>query len=159
MSDVSPAFRDMILAYGAYPVFLPAAARWPAMRALMSVEGVHPVSNLTPVHTGHPWGPEGYKTIAFELFGQLGGGSPAAVVVPTGYGEMLFGIHKGFRELKLLGKIDRLPQMVSVEPAARGPLFHAVPDGLEATTVAPRPTAQSGTACTVNGYRAVVALR
>lgn len=159
MPDVSAAFRDMILGYGAYPVYVTAAARWPAMRELMKVDGVHPVSNLTPVHTGHPWGPEGYKTIAFELLSQLGGEAPAAVVVPTGYGELLFGIHKGFRELKRLGKIKELPQLISAEPAARGPLFHALASGVEATTVTPSPTVQYGTACTVNGYRSVVALR
>lgn len=159
MPEVSPAFRDMILGYGAFPIFLPAEARWPAMRALREVPGTYPVSNLTPVHTGHPWGPEGYKTIAYEILEAFGGTPPAAVVVPTGYGEMLYGIFKGFREAKELGLTDRMPQVVSVEPAARGPLYHALQAGKEATTVEARPTIQSGTGCTVNGFRAVIAVR
>ncbi|WP_283936454.1 threonine synthase [Aminobacter aminovorans] len=158
MPDVSQAFRDMILAYGAFPVYVPAEGRWPLMHALTGIEGTHPVSNLTPVHTGHPWGAEGYKTIAYELYGQLGD-VPAALVIPTGYGEMLFGIHKGFRELKQLGVTSRLPKIFAVEPAARGPLYHAMATGVEAVQVEARPTRQSGTACTVNSYRAVVALR
>ncbi|MGK9230417.1 pyridoxal-phosphate dependent enzyme [Inquilinus limosus] len=158
MPEVSPAFREMILAYGAHPVFLPAEARWPAMRAMMQLKSVYPVSNLTPVHTGHPWGPEGYKTIAYEIAADLGR-APAAVVVPTGYGEMLFGIFKGFRELRDLGLVAHLPQIVSVEPAARGPLHRALATGVPAVSVEPRPTLQSGTACTVNSYRAVVAVR
>ncbi|MEW9310558.1 threonine synthase [Labrys neptuniae] len=159
MPEVSPAVRDMILGYGAYPVYLPADARWPAMRALKEIPGTYPVSNLTPVHTGHPWGPEGYKTMAYEILADLDGAAPAAVVVPTGYGEMLYGIYKGFHEARLLGRIDQIPRLVSVEPATRGPLHHAIKAGLPATTVAAGPTVQSGTAVTVNGYRAVVALR
>lgn len=158
MPEVSAAFREMILAYGAYPIFLPAEARWPAMRALMQLDSVYPVSNLTPVHTGHPWGPEGYKTMAYEIAADLGR-APAAVVVPTGYGEMLFGIFKGFRELRDLGLVSHLPQIISVEPAARGPLHRAIETGVPAVSVEPRPTLQSGTACTVNSYRAVLGLR
>lgn len=158
MPEVSQAFKEMILAYGAFPVYVPSEGRWPLMKALLQIPGTHAVSNLTPVHTGHPWGPEGYKTIAFELCGQLGA-VPAAVVVPTGYGEMLFGIHKGFRELRRLGVTDRLPRMIAVEPSARGPLYHAMAAGTDAAQVAANPTRQSSTACTVNGYRGVVALR
>lgn len=159
MPVVSPAFRDMIIGYGAYPVFLPVDARWPAMRALREVPGTYPVSNLTTFHTGHPWGPEGYKTIAYEILTAFDGEPPAAVIVPTGYGEMLYGIFKGFWEAKHLGLTERVPQLVSVEPAARGPLFHALKAGKEATTVKALPTIQSGTGSTVNGFRAVVAIR
>lgn len=159
MPEVSPAFRDMILGYGAYPVFLPADARWPAMRALRELPGTYPVSNLTPVHTGHPWGPEGYKTMAYEILADFDGLAPAAVVVPTGYGEMLYGLYKGFAEARQLGQIDRMPQLVAVEPAARGPLHHAIEAGLPAVTVEAGPTVQSGTAVTVNSYRSVVAIR
>lgn len=159
MPEVSPAFRDMIIGYGAFPVFLPAEDRWPALRALQDLPGTYPVSNLTSVHTGHPWGPEGYKTIAYEILSDLNGQVPSAVVVPTGYGEMLYGIYKGFNEARLLGHTDRIPQLVSVEPAARGPLFHAIEAGFPAITVEAKPTFQSGTATTVNGYRSVVAIR
>ncbi|MCK4207522.1 pyridoxal-phosphate dependent enzyme [Brucella pituitosa] len=159
MPEVSPAFRDMILGYGAFPVFLPAEDRWPALRTLQELPGTYPVSNLTSVHTGHPWGPEGYKTIAYEILADLDGQVPSAVLVPTGYGEMLYGIYKGFNEAKLLGHTDRIPQLVSIEPAARGPLFHAIEAGVPAITVEARPTFQSGTATTVNGYRSVVAIR
>ena len=159
MPDVSAAFRSMIRSYGAYPVFLPSEARWLAMRALQAVAGTYPVSNLTPIHTGHPWGPEGYKTIAYEILAELDGQVPAAVVVPTGYGELLYGIYKGFAEALRLGHVGRMPQLVSIEPAARGPLYHAMKSGDPRIRVAARPTVQSGTAVTVTGYRAIVALR
>ncbi len=116
----------------------------PAMRALEELPGTYPVSNLTPAHTGHPWGPEGYKTIAFEILADLDGAAPAAVVVPTGYGEMLYGIYKGFREALLLGHIDRLPRLVAVEPASRGPVYHALQKGRQTVTVDAGPTVQLG---------------
>lgn len=159
MPEVSDAFREMLLGFGAYPVYLDADARWPAMRTLRALDGFYPVSNLTPFHTGHPWGPEGYKTIAYEILSDLDGAVPAAVVVPTGYGEMLYGIYKGFSEAKLLGKVDRMPQLVSVEPKARGPLYHALEWGKPAAVVEAGPTIQSGTATTVSGYRSVVAIK
>jgi len=159
MPGVSGAFREMIHAYGALPLYLQADDRWPAMRVLQGLPGVYPVSNLTPVHTGHPWGPEGYKTIAYEILSDLDGTVPAAVVVPTGYGEMLFGIWKGFREAMELGRIPRLPRLISVEPAARGPLFHALAANRPAVTVPAGETVQSGTGTTVNSYRAVLAMR
>lgn len=159
MPDVSPAFRDMIIDYGAFPVFLEVDARWPAMRALREVPGMYPVSNLTSVHTGHPWGTEGYKTIAYEIVEAFGGKPPAAVVVPTGYGEMLYGIYKGFREARDLGLTGSIPQLVSAEPAARGPLYYAITSGKQAATVKGLPTIQGGTASTVSGYRAAVAIQ
>lgn len=159
MPEVSGAIRNMILGYGAFPLFLEADDRWPAMRALEELPGTYPVSNLTPAHTGHPWGPEGYKTIAFEILADLDGAAPAAVVVPTGYGEMLYGIYKGFREALLLGHIDRLPRLVAVEPASRGPVYHALQKGRQTVTVDAGPTVQLGTATTVNGYRPVAAIQ
>lgn len=158
MPEVSPAFRDMIIGYGAVPVFLPAEERWPAMRTLQALPGTYPVSNLTASHTGHPWGPEGYKTIAYEILADLNGKAPSAVIIPTGYGEMLYGIYKGFKEAYLLGHIDRFPQLISVEPAARGPVYHAIKAHVPITTVEAGATIQSGTATTVNGYRSIVAI-
>ncbi len=159
MPEVSGAIRDMILGYGAFPLFLAADDRWPAMRALAELPGIYPVSNLTPAHTGHPWGPEGYKTIAYEILADLDGSPPAAVVVPTGYGEMIYGIYKGFHEAFLLGHIDRMPRLVAVEPSARGPVHHALQQGRSTVTVEAGPTVQLGTATTVNGYRPVAAIR
>ncbi len=67
---------------------------------------------------------EGNKTIAYELCEQVG--VPDVVVVPCGNGGNLAGIWKGFTELKLLGKIDRLPQMVAVQIAGAAPLATAL---------------------------------
>lgn len=157
--DAPPAVQSFLLAYGAAVIGVPAAARWPLLREIVARLGYHPVSNQTPFHTGHPYGPEGYKTIAFELYRQLGRKIPAAVFIPTGYAELLFGIWKGFRELQELGVTSATPRLIACEPAARAPLSRALAEGRFAVEVEAGYTAASGIAVRVSGYRGVVAVQ
>ncbi|MFH8986749.1 pyridoxal-phosphate dependent enzyme [Streptomyces sp. NPDC017940] len=157
--DVPPAVDAFLRAYGATVLPVPTRARWPLLRRVVERAGYHPVSNLTPAaHTGHGFGPEGYKTIAYEIFAELGV-APRAVFVPTGYGEMLFGVWKGFAELARYGLVDRVPRMYACEPAAGGPLAAAVRAGVPAAHVSPGATAAYAIDCAVGGYRGVVAVR
>jgi threonine synthase len=146
-------------AYGAVLIPVDRDTRWRVVREIVDRLGFHPVSNLTRTHTGHPFGAEGYKTIAFELFLQLGRRTPSQVFVPTGYGEALYGIWKGFLELRRLGLTSSLPRMVACEPAARGPLATALRNGLDAAHVPDSPTDAVSIGCTTSGYRGVVAIR
>jgi threonine synthase len=59
----------------------------------------------------NPFTREGKKTCAFEIWEDLGGEVPDRVVVPTGDGNILSGIWKGWRDLKAVGLIDRLPKV------------------------------------------------
>lgn len=156
-TEMTPAVDSFLHAYGAVVLPVPVAARWPLARQLVERLGLHPVSNLTVTHTGHAFGAEGYKTIAYEIFTELG--VPEAVFVPTGYGELLFGIWKGFAELKRLGLTQRAPRMFACEPAAGGPLRAALDQGRPAGQVTVGPTSAYGIACPVGGYRGVVAVR
>lgn len=52
---------------------------------------------------------EGKKTIALEIWEQLGYRAPDVVVIPVGDGCILGGIAKGFRDLLDAGWIERLP--------------------------------------------------
>lgn len=158
-TGATPAVRSFLRAYGAAVFPLPSEGRWPAARRIVEEFGYHPVSNLTDrAHTGHPFGPEGYKTVAYETYLELGR-VPAAMYVPTGYGELLFGIWKGFHELTRLGLTDRVPRMYAAEPAAGGPLGAALRDSRPAATVTPGPTDAYSINCPVGGYRGVVAVR
>lgn len=66
-------------------------------------------------NTGHnPFTREGKKTAAFEIFEQLGK-IPDWVVVPTGDGNILAGIWKGFCDLKEAGIADRTPKMLCAQ--------------------------------------------
>ncbi|HJT02308.1 MAG TPA: pyridoxal-phosphate dependent enzyme [Pseudonocardiaceae bacterium] len=153
------AMRDLLTAYDAEIIVAPRQQRWSVLEEVAARRGYHPVSNLTATHTGHPFGPESYKTIAYEIHRQLGDQVPTAVFVPTGYGELLFGVWKGFDELRRTGVTTRVPRMMACEPAARGPLAAALRQGLPATHVPDRPTRAFSIATTVSSYRAVRAVQ
>ncbi|HPE68567.1 MAG TPA: threonine synthase [Thermotogota bacterium] len=72
-----------------------------------------------------PFRVEGYKTLAFELFEQLGGEVPDYVVVPTSAGGNIRGIEKGFRELKASGYATKIPVMVCAQAAGCAPIWRA----------------------------------
>ena len=153
------AFEHFQTALGSDFLLVPADERWPTLNRVVDETGFMPASNLTRFHTGNPFGPEGYKTIAYEIFSQLGGRVPGTVVLPTGYGELLFGVAKGFRELKSMGVSDAIPQIVSAEPAVRAPLARAMSRNVAAAEVTGPSSLAAGIACTVSSYRATVALR
>ncbi|MFG1941409.1 pyridoxal-phosphate dependent enzyme [Nonomuraea sp. NPDC048826] len=153
-----PAAQSFVRAYGAAVFSVPTERRWPLLREIVDRLGYHPVSNQTVTHTGHPYGPEGYKTIAYEIFVQLGR-PPAAVFAPTGYAELLYGMWKGFAELRRLGVAETAPRMFSCEPATGGPHARAVNAGVPAAIVDLAPTDAYGIACTVGGHRGVRAVR
>ena len=77
-------------------------------------------------NTGHnPFTREGKKTAAFEIFEQLGK-IPDWVVVPTGDGNIIAGIWKGFCDLKEAGLADRTPKMLCAQSAASQAIAAAV---------------------------------
>ncbi|MBX3456452.1 pyridoxal-phosphate dependent enzyme [Ferrovibrio sp.] len=154
-----PAFRSLLDALGAHQVVVERERRWPVLQRIIDHTGFFPVSNLTRYHTGNPYGPEGYKTIAYEIFLQMGRALPGAVVVPTGYGELLYGLAKGFWELQHLGITERVPRILSAEPQARGPLARALKSNAAAMEVEAKPTIASGIGCTVSSFRGVQAIR
>jgi threonine synthase len=81
---------------------------------LVKNHGWYVSSRNFPRPFANPFGLEGYKTIAFEIVEQLGT-VPDWVFVPTGGGDSIYGIWKGFRELRELGVIDRAPRMVACQ--------------------------------------------
>ncbi|MCW5605641.1 MAG: threonine synthase [Burkholderiales bacterium] len=78
-------------------------------------------------YASHNWQPffhEGTKTLAYELWEQLGFRAPDNVVVPLGYGSNISGCARGFSELLRAGEIDHLPRLYGVQAANCAP-FHA----------------------------------
>jgi threonine synthase len=74
----------------------------------------------------NPFTREGKKTCAFEIWENLGGRAPDRVVVPTGDGNMLSGIWKGWLDLKALGWIDRLPRIDCAQSVGSAAISQAV---------------------------------
>ena len=77
-----------------------------------------------------PYRVEGKKTMAYELFEQLGGRLPDAIVYPTGGGTGLVGMWKGFEEMEALGWIgEARPRMISVQADGCAPVVRAWEEG------------------------------
>jgi threonine synthase len=85
----------------------------------------------------NPYMSEGKKTAALEICEQLGWEPPDWVFVPVGDGCILGGIHKGLRELRELGWIDRLPRLAGVQATGSSPLVDAWESGLEGWQMEP----------------------
>lgn len=154
-----PHLIRMVTAYGAAVVPLPRPLRRVLMRELVQRAGYMPTSSITETHTGHPFGPEGYKTIAYELYRQLGDRLPAAVFVPTAYAELLYGVWLGFKDLQRVTGVGPLPQMIACEPAAGAPLRAALTAGRPVVAVDEAPTAAYSIVVGSNSYRGVLAVR
>jgi threonine synthase len=154
-----PHLIRMVSSYGASIVPLPRPLRRVLMRELVERAGYMPASSITETHTGHPFGPEGYKTIAYELYRQLGGRVPAAVFVPTAYAELLYGVWLGFKDLQRVAGVGPLPQMIACEPAAGAPLRAALSAGRPVVKVDEAPTAAYSIVVGSNSYRGVLAVQ
>src|SRR5271169_3774426 len=68
-------------------------------------------------HNWHPYFIEGTKTLAFELWEQLGFRLPDNILVPTGYGSNVLGLDRGFDELERSGEIAGRPRLFAVQAA------------------------------------------
>ena len=84
---------------------------------------------------------EAKKTVAFEIWEQLGRRMPDAAIVPVGDGTTLSAMFKGFRELVACGVADRTPRMIGVQAEGCQPLKRAWETGeplqaVKASTIA-----------------------
>jgi threonine synthase len=79
-----------------------------------------------------PYRVEGKKTMGYELWEQLGGTIPQAILYPTGGGTGLIGMWKAFDELEQMGLIGReRPQMIAVQAEGCAPIVRALEAGDE----------------------------
>jgi threonine synthase len=85
-------------------------------------------------YASHNWQPffaEGTKTLAYELWEQLGFRVPDNVVVPVGYGANVLGCDRGYSELVGNGEIARMPRLYGVQAANCAPYHAAFEAGRE----------------------------
>ena len=98
-------------------------------------------------HNHQPFFLEGTKTLAFELWEQLGFRAPDCVVAPLGQGSNIMGSHIGFAELLAAGQIERLPRIYAIQAAHCAPYHTAFQTGDETLTPFPaKPTIADGIA-------------
>ena len=85
-------------------------------------------------YASHNWQPffaEGTKTLAYELWEQLGFNAPDNVIVPLGYGSNVAGCERGFGELVRNGEITKMPRIFGVQAANCAPYFNAFKAGVD----------------------------
>lgn len=73
----------------------------------------------------NPYRIEGQKTLAYEVYHQLGNRAPDNVILPVGNAGNISAIWKGFVELKILGLIDSLPRMMGIQAKGASPIVEA----------------------------------
>ena len=77
---------------------------------------------------------EGIKTIAYELFEELGDGLHD-IVTPVGQGTMLIGMAMGFADLVAAGRMAKAPKLHGVQSEACAPLVRGAAIGRPAPVV------------------------
>jgi threonine synthase len=160
LAHAPEAMKVQMQAYGAKLVATPAPAnRWMLLQAGVERLGWYAASSYLPTPVGsNPFGVDGYKSIAFEIWEDLDHQVPEAVIFPVCYGDGLWGATKGFEELRTLGWCERSPLMGAAE------VFGCLATALEqnAEDVAPVPTGPSVAISIATGlstYQGLAALR
>jgi len=82
-------------------------------------------------HAYLPYNIPGYATTAYEIYEQLGNGTPGTVILPVGQGGLLIGVARGFEALKSAGMISKVPALVGVQARACAPLWSIFTGGLD----------------------------
>ena len=77
----------------------------------------------------NPFLSEGKKTAALEICEQLDWKVPNKVFCSVGDGCIFGGLHKGFRDFRELGFIDRIPQLIGVQAEGSAVLHEAFENG------------------------------
>lgn len=117
LTSVPATMRTLMQAYGAKVFAYPTGPdRWAVMAAAVAEHGWVPMSGFRDPPIGsNPFGVDGYKTIAYEIWEELGE-VPDAVLMPAAYGDGLAGVHRGFADLVALGLAATVPRLVAVDP-------------------------------------------
>ncbi|MCC6042573.1 MAG: threonine synthase, partial [Candidatus Verstraetearchaeota archaeon] len=107
-----------------------------ALRVVRKLSSIYPLYLLNSVN---PYRLEGQRTIAYEVYEQLGREVPDVVVVPVGNAGNISAIWKGFKELKLLGLTDRTPRMIGVQAEGAAPLARTLRENSDELLRVPNP--------------------
>lgn len=89
---------------------------------------------------------QGTKTLAYELWEDLGFRAPDNILIPTGAGSNVLGCDIGFSELLRAGQIATLPRLFAVQPANCAPIQQGFAAGAtDFVAVETSPTIAEGT--------------
>ena len=144
-----PAKVAQLLIYGAQVILV--AGNYDAAFDL-SVEAAHEFGWYCRNTGYNPFTAEGKKTAAFEIWEQLQSTifpskrdviqKPLCVFVSVGDGNIISGLHKGFKDLHALGVLEKMPRIFGIQSEGSSAIANAYNAGVEvikevaATTIA-----------------------
>ncbi len=141
-ASTSPAKTVQARAYGAALELVPGTRQDTADAAVSRAETLFYAS-----HNWHPFFLHGTKTLAYELWEDLGYRAPDNVIVPCGAGSNVLGCEIGFSELLRAGQIKAMPRIFAVQPKACAPIAAAFLSGTDQPQdIEVGPTIAEGTA-------------
>jgi threonine synthase len=140
--STSPAKTVAMRAYGARVELVPGPRQATSDAAEARASEVFYAS-----HNWHPFFLHGTKTLAYELWEDLGFQAPDNVIIPCGAGSNVLGCDIGFSELLRAGEISALPRLFAAQPAHCGPIAASFLAGSATMVDRPvHPTIAEGTA-------------
>jgi threonine synthase len=141
-ASTSPAKTVQMRAHGAAVELIPGSRQDTSDAAVARSDTIFYAS-----HNWHPFFLHGTKTLAYELWEDLGFRAPDNIIVPCGAGSNVLGCEIGFSELLRAGQIARLPRIFAAQPANCAPIARAFLAGDGQAASAPvLPTIAEGTA-------------
>jgi threonine synthase len=141
-ASTSPGKTVQMRAYGAEIRLIPGSRQDTADEAMRAA-----VSIFYASHNWHPFFLQGTKTLAYEMWEDLGFRAPDNVITPCGAGSNVLGCAIGFAELLRANEIAHLPRIFAVQPENCGPIAASFIAGTDAEVATPiEPTIAEGTA-------------
>ncbi|MFD3156945.1 threonine synthase [Haloimpatiens sp. FM7330] len=80
-------------------------------------------------HVYNPFFYQGTKTYVYEIYEQLNGEMPEALVIPVGNGTLLLGSYYALKELLELNLITKMPKLIAVQANGCAPIYKAFKEG------------------------------
>ncbi|MDB5863492.1 MAG: Pyridoxal-5-phosphate-dependent protein beta subunit [Betaproteobacteria bacterium] len=131
-----------IKAYGAEIQLVPGPREATEQEAIRQAETTFYAS-----HNWHPFFLQGTKTLAYEIWEDLGFKAPDNIVIPCGAGSSVLGCHIGYSELLAAGQIAKMPRLFAAQPQNCSPIDASFRAGADTyVPVEIKPTIAEGTA-------------
>ncbi len=113
----------------------------------LSIEATHNFGWYNRNTGFNPFTAEGKKTAAFEIWEQVirrmpEGNKPLTVFISVGDGNIISGVHKGFKDLAALGWLSKMPRIIGVQSEGSAAIANTFHQGgeeikpVQATTLA-----------------------
>ena len=82
-------------------------------------------------HVYNPYFYQGTKTYVYEIYEQLKGNMPEALVIPVGNGTLVLGAYYGLKDLLKAGLISKMPKIIALQAEKCAPIYEAFIKGKE----------------------------